>query len=396
MVLVRSRTDRVLTGVAGGVGERLGVDPWLVRVGFLLLSIAGGAGVALYAGLWIVSAEPRPGAGEPPPAQEPDLRRPVALGLVVLGLLLVFRSLGLWFGDALAWPLALAAVGSALVWSRGGPAERERGARAPSNLVQALVGGRWSLARLAAGGLLVTLGMLLFLAANDVQLVLDGDVLVAMGVATVGLGLILGPWSLRLVRQVNEERRERIRSEERAELAAHLHDSVLHTLALIQRSGAPPEVRTLARSQERELRAWLYGQAAPSAEAKDLRAALEAMAERVERLHNVPVEVVVVGEGLMDDRTRALVQATQEAAVNAARHSRAGKVSVYVEIEPGEVNAFVHDEGVGFDPATVPPDRRGIAESILGRMQRHGGTATVTSAPGEGTEVHLRMPREAP
>ena len=196
-------------------------------------------------------------------------------------------------------------------------------------------------------------------------------------------------------RQLAEERRQRIRSEERAEMAAHLHDSVLQSLALIQRASTPQEMVTLARGQERELRAWLYGRSGPSAHDL-LSTAIEEMAGRVERLHHVKVEAVVVGDCRIDEGVQGLVQSTGEAVMNAAKHAGVDTVSVYVEVEEDQVSAFVRDQGKGFVPAAVPRDRRGIAESIEGRMERAGGTAIVDSAPGEGTEVTLRLPRKKP
>jgi signal transduction histidine kinase len=176
-------------------------------------------------------------------------------------------------------------------------------------------------------------------------------------------------------------------------MAAHLHDSVLQTLALIQRAREPREMAMLARTQERELRAWLYGRA-PSVPGVRLRDALDAMAGRIERGQAVKVETVVVGDAALDESLRALVGATSEATLNAARHSGAAEVSVYLEVEPGAVTAFVRDHGSGFDPAAVPADRRGIADSIVARMRRHGGSAEVVSGR-DGTEVRLRLPRNA-
>jgi signal transduction histidine kinase len=206
--------------------------------------------------------------------------------------------------------------------------------------------------------------------------------------------LILGPGVWRLVRQLTAERRQRIRSEERAVVAAHLHDSVLQSLAMIQRAGTAEEMATLARAQERELRAWLYGPG--PLPGGTLRGSMEELAGRVEAMHHVEVEVVQVGDARVDERLQALVQAAGEAMTNAARHSGARRVDVYAEVEPAQVTAFVRDRGKGFDPDVVDEDRRGIAESIRGRMERAGGTAVVTSAPGEGTEVELRLPRPAP
>jgi signal transduction histidine kinase/phage shock protein PspC (stress-responsive transcriptional regulator) len=397
--IVRSRDNRVLLGVAGGLGERLGVDPILVRIAFAVLAIGGGSGVLLYLLAWALSVEPEAATAPARPVRRrPDGRQAVALGMVVLGAMLLLRQMGLWFGDRIAWPVALAAAGAAVIWSRSDDRDRARwtraGARIPGNPVEALFSGRVGLVRIVGGGVLVASGMGLALANQGTNLAAAGNALLAMAITAAGLLLIFGPWTSRLARQLAEERRVRIRSEARAEMAAHLHDSVLHTLALIQRADSSPEVVALARRQERELRAWLYAPPAPPD--GSLRPAVEAIAARVEQLHNVPVDVVVVGDAPLDERGRAMVDACQEAALNAARHSGAPLVSVYVEVEPDELTGFVRDQGKGFDPARVPADRRGIADSIRGRVHRHGGTAVIASSPGEGTEVQIRMPRTAP
>jgi signal transduction histidine kinase len=396
--IVRSRDNRILLGVAGGLGERLGVDPILVRIAFAVLAIAGGSGVLLYLLAWGLSVEPEAATVAAGPVRRPTGRQALALGMVVLGTMLLLRQVGLWFGDRIAWPVALAAAGSAVIWARSDDRDRARwtraGARIPGNPVEALFSGRVGLVRIVVGGVLVASGMGLALANQGTNLAAAGNALLAMAITAAGLLLIFGPWTSRLARQLAEERRVRIRSEARAEMAAHLHDSVLHTLALIQRADSAPEVVALARRQERELRAWLYAPPAPPD--GSLRPAVEAIATRVEQLHNVPVDVVVVGDAPLDARGRAMVDACQEAALNAARHSGAPLVSVYVEVEPDQLTGFVRDQGKGFDPGRVPSDRRGIADSIRGRVHRHGGTATVTSSPGEGTEVQLRMPRTAP
>jgi signal transduction histidine kinase len=239
------------------------------------------------------------------------------------------------------------------------------------------------------------LGIVLILAAGAVFLSSTGtfgavrDVLTVALVVAVALGLILAPFVVRLVRSLGDERSARIRSQERAEVAAHLHDSVLQTLALVQkRADDPRAVAALARSQERELRAWLSGRS--PGDTKRLGAALEAAAGEVEHDHGVPVEVVVVGDREVDAGVQALVAAAREAMVNAAKHA-GGEVAVYAEATDGRVEVFVRDRGRGFEPATVPADRRGIAESIVGRMARHGGRARIHSTPGEGTEVELTL-----
>ena len=197
----------------------------------------------------------------------------------------------------------------------------------------------------------------------------------------------------RTARELADERRERIRSQERAELAAHVHDSVVQTLTLIQRNADDPrEVTRLARAEERALRQWLYRPGA--AQPGSFQAALEAAAADVEDVHGGAVEVVVVGDATIDERLAALVQAAREAMVNAAKYaSDAGPVSVYAEVDPEQVQVFVRDRGPGFDLDAVPEDRLGVRQSIIGRMQRHGGRAEVVTSPGAGAEVRLSMPR---
>ncbi len=390
--IIRSGTNRVLLGVAGGLGERLGVDPVLVRVAFAVLAMAGGSGVVLYLLAWAASVEPDDELVRARPPLRPSARQAVALGLVVLGTMLLLREVGLWFGDRIVWPIALAAAGSAVIWARSD--DRDRARWLPGNPIEALFTGRVGLVRVLVGGLLVASGLGLGFANTGPDLAAAGDALLGVAVTLIGLGLIFGPWATRMASQLAEERRGRIRSEARAEMAAHLHDSVLQTLALIQRADASPEVVGLARRQERELRAWLYR--APVPPEGRLRPAVEAIATRVEQRHNVPVDVVVVGDAPLDEAGRALVDACQEAALNAARHSGAPLVSVYVEVEPDQLTGFVRDEGKGFDPDEVPADRRGIADSIRGRIRRHGGTVSIVSSPGEGTEVQLRLPRSQP
>ncbi len=396
-LVVRSRTDRVLTGTAGGLAESLGVQPLLVRLSLAVLTAAGGTGIVLYLVLWALSAEPDAAGAAAAGAQRLVTRQIAALACIVGGCMLVLSSIGLGFGNGFAWPVALAAAGSALIWARSDARDRERwvriSQRLPGNPVVSVFGGRVSPLRIAGGGLLIAAGMTIFLVVNG-NLASVRTALLAVLVTAAGLGLILGPWILRLTHDAGEERRQRIRSEERAEIAAHLHDSVLHTLALIQRSDDPADVAALARRQERELRAWLDHRPAPSAQ-QDLRGAVDALASRVEQLHHVSVDTVVVGDAPVSEHVEALLLACQEAAVNAARHSGAPRVSVYVEADTDSINAYVRDEGSGFDPDAVPADRRGIAHSVIGRMRRHGGSATITSQPGKGTEVHLELPRSA-
>jgi signal transduction histidine kinase len=247
--------------------------------------------------------------------------------------------------------------------------------------------------RAVLGTALLVVGIVALLGSSSAASAF-GRVGVAVLATAVGVFLILGPWMVRLWNDLGTERRERIRSEERAEFAAHLHDSVLQTLALIQRhADTPSQTRSLARAQERELRTWLYG-ARPEADGDStLSLALDAIASDIESRFEVEVDVVAVGDCPVDERVDALLAAVREASVNAARHAGVGEVSVYVEVEPDRVSAYVRDRGVGFDVAAVPAGRLGVAESIIGRMARHGGRAEVLSSPGDGTEVTLEVPR---
>jgi signal transduction histidine kinase len=321
------------------------------------------------------------------------------IALLVLSALLLFRTWGLWLSDAVVWPLLLAAAGGALIWRQSQRAEVVE----PSPVARARPGGgaaprrtlrlaRPSLAGAGLGTTLVLGGGLVFLWLTG-ALTAARDVLLAVAVVVVAIGVILTPWWLRLVRGLTEEREERVRTQERAELAAHLHDSVLQTLALMQkRADDPRAVAALARRQERELRAWLNG-ARTDAPRQTLAAAIQEVVGEVEDDHGVPVEVVVVGDCPLDEATEALVAATREAVVNAVKFAAGTPVSVYAEADGDRVEVFVRDRGPGFDLAAVPPDRRGLRESVLGRMDRHGGEAHVHTQPGAGTEIELVLPR---
>jgi signal transduction histidine kinase len=311
-------------------------------------------------------------------------------------------------GDSLfgwvAGPLGVVVVGVALVWREADATRRRRWAAAGRfGLLGA--GGKPAAARIVFGVLLVAGGLVMFL-AGQVSFGQLSAALLAVLVTLGGTAVLTVPFWVRLSRELGEERRERIRGAERAEIAAHLHDSVLQTLALIQRQAEQPrEVRRLARGQERELRTWLYGPSGygrpgtpgtgPVAGAATLAEVITAAAAEVEDTYAVAVRPVVVGDCELDVSLAALVQASREALVNAAKHAQVGEVSLYVEVEPGEVHVFVRDRGVGFEPAEVPPDRHGLADSVHGRMNRHGGSAALRSTPGQGTEVHLEMPRAA-
>ena len=399
--LRRDRAHGVVGGVCAGLGRRLGIDPLILRIGFVVAAGAGGLGVILYALAWALLPA-GDGDGRALMARAAGRREGwmVASGLVLLMLavLLLFRAWGLWVGDAIVWPLILATGGGALIWrqSQGAtvvdaPArERARPGGGVGRPRRVLRLARPSLGIVALGAALVVGAALVFLWLNG-ALELDRDVTLAVLVVVTAMTLILAPWWLRLARGLTEERAERIRTQERAELAAHLHDSVLQTLALMQkRAEDPREVATLARRQERELRAWLNAGSRREAGAS-LAAALEATVAEIEDAHGVPVEVVAVGDRRLDERAEALVAATREAVLNAVKFAPDAAISVYAEVRGDRAEVFVRDRGPGFDLHAIPPDRRGLRESVLGRMERHGGRAAVHTRPGEGTEVELVM-----
>lgn len=382
--------------MARGLAAHLGVSVTAVRLTLIGLAFAQGVGVLAYAAFWVVV----PLAPELPvgPAARSSRRLSwghrgrewvplLSLAVLVLGGLVFMRAYLQGFRTSITWPLAAVGLGVAIIWRQADDTQRAR---------WWAVGGQqrgWGLARTLAGVVLVAAGGGVFLAARG-ELRQARDGLLGTAVIVTGLVLIFGPYWVRMASELTEERRERIRSQERAEVAAHVHDSVLHTLTLIQRHVEDPrEVVRLARAQERELRTWLYRPARDGSQT--LAGAVPQLAAEVEEAHGVPIEVVCVGDCPLDDRLDATLQAAREAMVNAAKYAGVAVISVYAEVEPGQVTVFVRDRGAGFDADAVPPDRLGVRESIVGRMQRHGGHATVRSAPGEGTEVRLELPRSA-
>lgn len=390
----------MLGGVAQGVAARLGLDPTVVRIAFVLSVLASGFGVTLYVlGWFLIPAE---GEESSIALRAVHDRRGLALALAVLpalAVVLVLASvLGAGWVSSFATPIGVGCAGLVLVWRNASDDERKR--VDPVVRPLALLGlterasWRGAVVRAVVGLVIVLGGVSLLLMGSDraVARPLGGALLVVAGVVVV-----FGPWWLHLVRDLFDERQARALAEERADMAARVHDSVLQTLALIQRRADDPhQVTKLARSQERELRAWLFDGQAPGDPAEDdttLAGAVGRLEREVEDLHELAVETVVVGDCPLDDDLQALVAAGREAAVNAAKWSGADSVSVFVEVEPSQVSMYVRDRGVGFEPQAVGQDRQGLAESVHGRMARHGGTAEVHSSPGGGTEVMLRMPR---
>ena len=384
--LSRSRTDRLLGGVCGGLGRAIGIDPLVVRVALVALTVAGGMGALIYVLAWLLLPEDgtdRSLARAAVTDRGTNLGEVLAVASIVLGVILLVRATGIWFSDAFVWPLLLAGVGLAVIWRQAGDRFRSS--------VPDLRSRRAALARIGVGVFLVVTGVGAFLAASDAFSAVRQGVMATAAIVG-GLALITGPFWVRMGRDLATERRERIRSEERADMAAHLHDSVLQTLALIQRNADDPRaVVTMARRQERELRGWLFENEVDQPGAETLAAALAGAGAEVEGLHGVSVDVVAVGDRPLDDRLRALVAAAREAMVNAAKWSGDQTISVYAEVREGEASVFVRDWGAGFDLDAVAPDRHGVRESIVDRMARHGGKAAVRTSPGEGTEVELRI-----
>ncbi|WP_330272403.1 PspC domain-containing protein [Lentzea sp. NBC_00516] len=382
----RRRTGRVVAGVASGLADHLGAPVFWVRAIFAVFAAFSGVGIIAYALLWMFV--PQSAVAEP----ETDKDRKEwqqAVGLAALGVgVAVFTGLigGTWSGW-ITGPIAVALVGAALVWREADEAQRRRWRDG------AFSQGKTGIVRTVAGGALVVAGVAAFLVVNDTVQNLS-TVILSVLATLIGVAVLTVPLWMRLVRDLDSERRARIRTEERAEIAAHLHDSVLQTLALIQKqSESPREVKRLARSQERELRGWLYGREVGE-QPHSISVAIAQVCAEVEDGFAIAVSQVVVGDAELEDGMFALVQAAKEAMVNAAKHAGVAEVSVYAEVEPEKVTVFVRDRGKGFDPDAVPDDRHGLAGSIRGRMTRHGGEVRLRTAPGEGTEVQLEMPRK--
>jgi signal transduction histidine kinase len=369
----RATEESLVGGVAAGLAHHLGLPPMWLRIAFLCLTPVGGFGVVLYAALWMFLPARRPSDDEAPglaaatrQGKRAGRRRRiadqgplVAVAAVVVGVLALLSVItGHVF---VVWPLILA-------------------------------GGGWSGSVRLVIGVALLVGAIMLFTLRSASISAARDVGMAALLGVVGLGLIVGPWLVRLSADLGAERAERIRSQERADVAAHLHDSVLQTLALIQRSAEDPAtVARLARAQERDLRSWLYDSAAT--DTGTFAAALREVAAEVEDGFGVPVEVVCVGDLPAGAAVRPVVLAAREAMVNAAKHAGVDKVDTYAEVSATDVEVFVRDRGVGFDPTTIAADRHGVRDSIVDRVQRHGGTAVVRSTPGEGTEVRLKLPR---
>ena len=402
--LRRDPAGKAIAGVASGLAAHLGMPVGWVRVAFVALAFLDGMGVLLYAVLWLmVPGGPREEAAGLEAAKRQGLRPQqraagvdagmiFSIGALVVGIFWVLVTGGLWVPSRVFWPIVLGGFGVVLVWIQvDGSAEsgsRVGGAGLWHRLTRG--SGPASVLRLVGGLVLVGVGVSWIL-ATQVGMAQLPQVLGAASLLLAGVAVVAAPWLYSTRRRLRSAEQERMRAETRADMAAHLHDSVLQTLALIQRqSSDPAQVALLARRQERELRTWLYGQTPAAA---TLRAGLEDIRSDIEANFMIIVEVVCVGDIDLDERLLAMVQAAREAVLNAAKHSGADRVDVFAEVVDDGVEMFVRDRGTGFDATHVCPDRMGVRQSIRARMDRHGGSARIRTAPGQGTEVTLEMSR---
>jgi signal transduction histidine kinase len=398
--LRRDPEDRIGGGLAAGLGEWRGFSPTTVRIAWAVAALVTvGWAVPVYFIGWLLI--PARGATASIGAKARHDSQGVALAVAVASLLAVFLLLAGVLNDGAievyGWPQVVSVACLALIW-RNAPENEQAAMRHLVAPLESLGGGgdnprRGTKFRFAVSAALLVAGLgVLFSQHGGLKLLapLGGFVLVAAGIV-----VLLGPWWLRIARDLLLERQARARAEERADMAAQLHDSVLQTLALIQRGAEDPQtVVRLARAQERDLRSWLFEGRAPGDTAvTSFAEGVRQIQRDVEARHGVPVEIVTVGDCPLDDHLSALLAAAREATVNAAKWSGASVISVFAEVEPDKVAVAVRDRGKGFDPDAVPADRKGVAESIRGRMARHGGEATVQSTPGEGTKVTLTMAR---
>ena len=399
--LRRPVKGRVIGGVCEGLALHLGVPVVALRV-IAVIAAFFGVGLLAYVFWWVTipAGDPYQAARAATPVarqalgQRLDLQRWVArvsardliIGTVLLvgAVFLVAARLGWDWQRSWLLPAAMALGGLGLAWSQLDAAQRG---------VETGDHRRLSTWVRPVGGLALLVGGVLVLIAQDTP----GWAVVQAGIAAiavlVGFALVLAPWWLRLVRELNEARDARAREAERADIAAHLHDSVLQTLALIRAQASDAEeVSRLARAQERELREWMYSDR-PSP-GTSFAAELRTLVGQSEDASAVAIDVVVVGDTQPTDATTALLQAAREALVNAASHGRP-PISVYAEVTGAAVEVFVRDRGDGFDPDDIAADRFGVRRSIIGRMQRRGGSAEIVSRPTWGTEVRLRLPLTA-
>lgn len=414
--LLRPQYGRVLCGACRGIALHLGTSVWLVRLVFVIAACCFGAGIAAYIFLWLfvpvgdpviaarmqrlakpVSQSPlsRGNAATNDPRQSDDyptgqsnesktnesenltqaIGRASKPALIALAGAMLLASALLMMSGALeamlVMPALLATAGIALTWLRYNAQEGQ---------LQSMIGG----VLLLFAAYATFAGLSWWRWSSPLPMIGAGLALLA------GVGVAIVPWINSLIREIGTERALKEREEERADMTAHLHDGVLQTLALIQlHSTEPTTVFALARQQERELREWLYQERTTSD--RSVSAGIKAIVARVEDEHGRPIDVVTVGDAQPSAQTDALLDATQQALVNAVTHGDE-PISVYCEVSGDKVEAFVRDHGNGFDVDSIPENRLGIRESIIGRIRRRGGTVEIVSRPHWGTEVRMHMP----
>jgi signal transduction histidine kinase len=398
--LRRDPEDRLLGGVAAGIGDWRGFSPTTVRIVLVVLALfTGGWAVPLYFAAWLLipARDAEVSIGSRARQDSRGIALAIGLGSVLCVILLLAgvlnnRTLATW-----GWPQVVSVACLTLI-VRNATGTEQAAIRHLGGPLESLGAGgsmtrRSTVVRLTAAIALLVSGLVVLARSHQIPSLIRplGGVVLVIG----GFVLLLGPWWLRILRDVVVERQARARAEERADMAARLHDSVLQTLALIQRRAEDPQqVVQLARAQERELRSWLFeGRAPGDTDVTSFAEGIREIQRDVEARHGVPVEIVTVGDCPLDDDLGALLLAAREATVNAAKWSGASVISLYAEVEADKVEIAVRDRGKGFDPDSVPGDRKGLAESIYGRMTRHGGSAAINTAPGEGTKVTMTMPR---
>lgn len=402
----------MLCGVCQGVGMHLGAPVALVRVLFAVAACLFGAGIVTYAFLWVTvpSGDPMAEAARRARARA-AADMPLAKGNRSTGAAYGQDGEGGEHGESLAEAIRRAprvplitVTGMALLALCGMLTVTgvPMALFVPLLLATGAVGVSWLHANepdwqtrsLLIGVALLVVAVALFAALNFVTFADKALALLVVLATLLAVGLMLAPWTTAMSRRLTREQALKEREEERADMAAHLHDGVLQTLALIQlHSNEPNTVFTLARSQERELREWLYQERGTSE--RSVSAGVRELAARIEDEHGRPVEVVTVGDARPSAQTDALLDATAQALLNAVMHG-GEPISVYCEAGPAKVEVFVRDHGDGFDVQAVPPDRLGIRESIVGRIRRRGGRAEIVSRPGWGTEVRMHMPVGTP
>jgi signal transduction histidine kinase len=398
--LRRDPEDRIAGGVAAGIAAWRGFNVMTVRIVFVVVAlIPSGWAVPIYIAAWLLI--PAKGSQTSIGSKARHDSKGIALAVGLASLLSVFLLLAGVLNDGFfttyGWPQVVSVAGLTLIWRNAGEDEQAAMRRLVAPLESLGTGGekssRATVIRLTTAVVLLLTGLGWLLASHESLALLRplGGVLLVMA----AIVLLLGPWWLRIARDLVLERQARARAEERADMAARVHDSVLQTLALIQRRADEPQhVVQLARAQERELRSWLFeGRTPGTTDTESFADAVRQIQQDVEARHGVTVEVVTVGDCPLDDNLSALLAAAREATVNAAKWSGATAISLFAEVSPEQVEVVVRDRGRGFDPAAVPADRKGLAESIHGRVTRHGGVVTVNTAPGEGTKVSLTMAR---